>query len=79
VDEARKVIERLERIEALQEAAVPAEAMLAEVRALRREGEAWLAAERGSTGDAHAALERCRGRLDDGEEVRPRGAEEPVL
>jgi hypothetical protein len=79
MDEARKVIERLERIDALQRAAAPAEALLAEVRALLREGEAWLAAERGSTDDAQTALERCRGRLDVGEGVGPEETEEAVL
>jgi hypothetical protein len=46
VDEARTVIRRLERIEALQSEQAPAGVLLAEVRQLLREGEAWLAAER---------------------------------
>jgi hypothetical protein len=46
VDEARKVISRLERIEALQSSLAPAEQLLGEVRQLLSEGEAWLAAER---------------------------------
>jgi len=50
VDEARTVIRRLERIEALQSAQAPAAALLTEVRQLLREGEAWLAAERHGAG-----------------------------
>lgn len=46
MDEARAVIRRLERIEALQSEQAPAAALLTEVRQLLREGEAWLAAER---------------------------------
>jgi hypothetical protein len=45
VEEARNVIRRLERIEALQAAEAPAAELLVEVRHLLREGEAWLAAE----------------------------------
>ena len=57
MDEARAVIERLNRIEALdREAAHPA-TLLAELRELVREAEAWARAE----GDARAkdAAERC--------------------
>ena len=39
MDEARKVIERLERIEALQSTQAPAEELLGEVRLLLHEGE----------------------------------------
>ena len=51
VDEARTVIRRLERIEALQSEQAPADVLLAEVRQLLREGEAWLAAERQGNGN----------------------------
>jgi hypothetical protein len=83
VDEARRVIERLERIEALQSSRAPAEALLGEVRQLLREGEAWLAAEHGGTrpaaggaagalyAEAAAALDGCRATLAEGEEVVP--------
>jgi hypothetical protein len=83
VDEARRVIDRLDRIEALQSARAPAEALLDEVRQLLREGEAWLAAEhdgarRGVGGralDLHeaaaVALGGCRASLGEGEEVVP--------
>jgi hypothetical protein len=82
MDEARRVISRLERIEALQGAHAPSATLLAEVRQLLREGEAWLAAERRGTGRAPAAgldgdpttaaaaaLDGCRRSLDAGEEV----------
>ena len=50
MDEARTVIRRLERIEALQSEEAPAAVLLTEVRLLLREGEAWLAAERSGAG-----------------------------
>jgi hypothetical protein len=82
VDEARKVIQRLERIEALQSSQAPAETLLGEVRQLLREGEAWLAAEQraGAAGGAGAAaaLEGCRTTLRD-EEVVPGKAESAAL
>lgn len=91
MDEARRVIERLERIEALQSSQAPAETLLGEVRQLLREGEAWLAAEHGgtfraaggATGDLHAeavaALDGCRATLAEGEEVVPGKARSPAL
>jgi len=69
MDEARRVIERLERIEALRRAEAPAATLLAEVRGLLYEGEAWLVAEGRKTGSAEAALERCRQRLGEEGEV----------
>ena len=63
MDEARRVIERLDRIETLKDAGVPTEELLAEVRALLRDGEAWLAAEPGAGARARAALDRCGERL----------------
>jgi hypothetical protein len=66
MDEARAVIDRLERIEALdREGATPA-ALLAEVRELLREGQAWLELERCDTELAAEALERCRAACDAG-------------
>jgi hypothetical protein len=59
VDEARAVIHRLERIEALDREGAGPKQLLAEVRELLREGEAWLEAEGVGTGLAAAALERC--------------------
>jgi hypothetical protein len=63
VDEARRVIARLDRIETLKEAGAPAEELLGEVRALLRDGEAWLASERGGSERARAALDRCGERI----------------
>ncbi|HKA26922.1 MAG TPA: hypothetical protein VKD88_06070 [Gaiellaceae bacterium] len=60
MDEARAVMHRLERIEALEREGVGPKQLLAEVRELLREGEAWLEAERDGSGVAAAALERCR-------------------
>jgi primosomal protein N'' len=41
MDEANRVLRRLERIESLDRSAVPASRLLAELRALVREAEAW--------------------------------------
>jgi len=60
MDEARAVIHRLERIEALEREGAAPELLLAEVRELLREGEEWVRAERDGTGEAVEALERCR-------------------
>ena len=64
VDEARAVIERLSRIEALEREGAPPRSILAEVRELLREGEAWLESERDGTELAAVALERCRAAHD---------------
>lgn len=83
MDEARKVIERLERIEALQSSQAPAETLLGEVRQLLREGEAWLAAEQRAGGaggaEAAAALAGCRATLREGREVVPGAPESAAL
>jgi hypothetical protein len=82
VEEARTVLRRLERIEALQRSEAPAGALLAEVRQLLREGEAWIAAEHGAAGPAGAAaaaLEDCRSTLVQREEVRPQVAATTTL
>jgi hypothetical protein len=64
VDEARAVLERLARIEALDRAQAPATTVLAEVRALLGEAEAWLETERDGTEPATDLLERCRLAVD---------------
>jgi len=75
MDEARQVVERLERIDTLKGRGAAARELLAEVRLLLAEGERWLAAERAaearfsdedraSTGRAEAALSRCRALVD---------------
>jgi hypothetical protein len=74
MDEARKVIERLERIETLRRGEAPAATLLAELRGLLDDGEAWLAAEGRATESAEAALERCRVRIRAGGEVVPGSA-----
>jgi hypothetical protein len=63
MDEARAVLRRLERIDALQREGAPARSLLAEVRALVEEAAAWVAAEPGDTVAADAALDRCRAAL----------------
>lgn len=90
MDEARTVIRRLERIESLRSGDAPAAELLAEVRQLLREGEAWLAVERegdvgraggreggGAVGtdEAAAALAGCRTTLAARKEVAPGSAE----
>jgi hypothetical protein len=66
MDEARRVIERLERIDRLRDDGAPAAVLLAEVCGLLADGERWLAAERPEgLDDARVALDRCRNGLED--------------
>lgn len=51
MDEARKVIERLERIEALERATASPAELLAEVRGLLHDAEAWVRVEGGEEAD----------------------------
>jgi hypothetical protein len=74
MDEARNVIERLERIERLRAAGEPRAVLLLEVRRLLEEGEAWIAAETGETDRARGALDECRNRIDVDGEVTPAAA-----
>jgi hypothetical protein len=75
MDEARRVIERLDRIERLRGSGAPAADLLAEVRGLLTDGERWLAEERPEGLEAaHSALERCRAEIENGTEVVARGA-----
>jgi hypothetical protein len=60
MEEARSVLRRLERIEALERSGSPAEPMLAELRELVAEAEAWVRVEPGPTGGAEDAIERLR-------------------
>lgn len=65
MEEARRVLARLERIDALErERALPGE-LLGELRALLAEAEAWARAERGVPDAASDAVERCRQMLED--------------
>ena len=66
VEEARALLERLERIEALRGADVPAGVLLAEVRSLLSEAEAWVEADRPGA-RSEQALARCRDALAAGE------------
>ena len=75
MDEARRVIERLDRIELLRRDEAPTAILLAEVRGLLSDGERWLAAEPGDDLEgARAALERCRAELERPREVMPGAA-----
>ena len=62
MDEARAVLERLERIEALDAAAAAPDELLAELRALVREAESWARRERDP--EAQAAAARCADAID---------------
>jgi hypothetical protein len=60
MEEARAVLARLERIEALDRAGTPAEVLLDELRALVSEAEAWVRVEPCSTEAAEDAVERLK-------------------
>lgn len=62
MDEARRVLERLARIEALDRATAAPGELLAELRALVREAEDWARAEGGDEG-ADEAVRRLRAAL----------------
>jgi hypothetical protein len=66
MEQARAVIRRLERIEALEREGARPEQLLAEVRELLREGEAWLLNEGPDSGAAADALDRSRLAHDSG-------------
>jgi hypothetical protein len=75
MDEARQVLERLERIDRLRDGGGSRVVVLAEVRKLLEEGEAWLAAEGPGTGPAREALDACRERLSEqGGDAAPHAA-----
>jgi hypothetical protein len=64
MEEARRVLARLERIESLdREQALPGE-LLAELRALLKEAEEWTRVERTAPETALEAVERCRQMLE---------------
>jgi hypothetical protein len=67
MDEARAVLARLERIEALEACGAAPPVLLDEVRGLLRDAEAWVRAEPSGTDLAESALERCRKALRDAE------------
>jgi hypothetical protein len=63
MEEARAVLDRLDRIESLDREAAPAGELLEELRDLLREAETWLRAEPDPHG-AVEALASCRQALD---------------
>jgi hypothetical protein len=65
MDEARRVLARLERIEALDRERTPPADLLEELRALLVEAEAWTHAERTVPDEAVEAVERCRALLEE--------------
>jgi hypothetical protein len=67
MDEARAVLARLERIEALEQTGTPASTLLEEVRGLLAEAEAWVRTEPADTDLAESALARCREALREAE------------
>lgn len=64
MDEAERVLTRLRRIEALERERAAPQVLLAELRELVREAEAWVQAEPGGTACAEAAIGRCRRAID---------------
>jgi hypothetical protein len=78
MEEARRVLARLERIERLNGDGTPAVDLLREVRALLGEAEAWARAERGVPDTALDAVEQCRLMLEGGRQMR-RGTSRTLL
>ena len=72
MDDERRVSERLERIEALQRGTPSGATMLAELRGLLEDGEAFFAAEAAGASGTASAPERMRDRGDRRGEVAPR-------
>ncbi len=68
------MLDRLERIDRLRRAGGSRLVILAEVRQLLEEGEAWLVAEPEGTERARDALEACRRRLASEGAVAPEAA-----
>jgi hypothetical protein len=62
VEEARAVLDRLERIDALRKTDAPAGVLLGEVRSLLSEAEAWAVADRAGA-RVEKTLDRCRDAL----------------
>jgi hypothetical protein len=63
MDEARRVLARLERIETLDRARAGPHDLLEELRSLLSEAEAWVRAEHPVPDEAMHAVDRCRQRL----------------
>jgi hypothetical protein len=78
MDEAKRMLERLERIELLRAAGGGRQELLAELRALVAEGEAWASAEGAGTRAARAALAELDEALERAVREGAGGAEEVV-
>ena len=61
------ILQRLEQIERLEREEAPAEVLLAEVRALLAEAEAWVRSEARSDERAEAAVQALRTAVESGE------------
>jgi hypothetical protein len=64
MDEVRRVLDRLHRIERLERAGAPPADVVTEVRALLADVERWLAVEPAAVAAAEPKLERCRAALE---------------
>lgn len=64
MDEAERVLERLRRIERLEQEGAPAPAVLAEVRELLAEAEAWVRVEAPGDGRGEGAVRALREALE---------------
>lgn len=70
MEEARRVLARLERIEALEREQALPHVLLGELRALLAEAEAWARVERQGADAALEAVERCRQALREPGQMR---------
>jgi hypothetical protein len=73
VDEARRVLERLDRIDELERTNAPPSQLLAEVRALLSDAEAWVRSDDRPAAPACEALDRIRDALRPAETSEERG------
>jgi hypothetical protein len=71
MEEARAVLRRLDRIEALERDDAPAGVLLAELRGLLRDAETWLRAEPEPRGAIEALAECRRALAAEGREAMP--------
>ncbi|HYM64651.1 MAG TPA: hypothetical protein VES61_08225 [Gaiellaceae bacterium] len=69
MEEAARVLERLDRIDALRAAGVAPPVLLLEVRGLLSDAESWIRAEGAGTEGAELALARCRAALNEHREA----------
>jgi len=74
MEEAARVLERLDRIDALRAAGVAPPVLLLEVRGLLSDAESWMRMEGSGTEGAKRALARCRAALDEHRETETEAA-----